>query len=340
MDYRRETYRSLILDPGKGFGPREVWVEERWDPITGEVSRIFEDFGTPYLPDPGELFKAAIEGFCPFCPENLEKVTPQFPPDLFPEGRVRGKGVVAVPNLRPFDRFSAVVVLGEGHFVPLGALDPALVLEGFLLAREVLGRARARLGDLPYLTINWNFLPHSGGSLVHPHLHALGGPVPSNHLRRLEDGARAHYERTGTSPFEELLEGERRSGERFLGEVEGLPWLLAFAPKGPCDVLCLFPGRSDLSEVSPKELEAFVSGLSRLFSYWREKGFYSFNLVLYGSSLAPKGAFWVHARAVVRRILNPWGTSDMNAFHALQDLPVVGVLPEALKGEMAPYFGG
>lgn len=336
---KREIYRSRILDPSKAFEPREVWVEIRWDPLTGDVCRIFEDLGSPPVPDLKGLFKPALEGFCPFCPENLEKATPCFPPELFPEGRVRGNGVVAIPNLRPFDHFSAVVVLGKRHFVPLEELDLGLVLEGFLLAQRVLKEARKRLPGLFYLTVNWNFLPPSGGSLLHPHIHALGGPEPSNLLRRLEEAVISHYEKTGRSLFEELLEEERRRQERFLGEIRGVPWLLAFAPRGPCDCLCLFPGKADLEELGREDVEAFVEGLGRLLSFWRDKGFYSFNMVLYGSSRAPKGIFWVHGRAVIRRILNPWGTSDINAFHILQDQPVVGALPEALKEEMASYFG-
>lgn len=340
MEFRRETFRIEILDPSKGFEPREVWFEVRWDPLTGETSRIFEDFGKPFEADPRELFKGGIEGFCPFCPGNLEKVTPKFPPSFLKEGRLSRGDVWVFPNLRPYDQVSAVVVLGKEHFVPLGELNLEAVLDGLILARDFFRRANPRVPSLNYLSINWNFLPTSGGSIVHPHFHAVGGPHPSNYLRKVEGGCRRYLEAEGRSFFEDLVREEKRSGERFLGEVDGIPWFLAFAPKGPSEVLFVLPGMENFMDVEEDTLGALTRGLGCLLSYWRDHGVYSFNLVIYGGTKAPKGAFWVHGRAVVRRVLNPWSTSDMHAFPVLQEQPVVGVPPEALAKEMRPYFRG
>jgi len=338
LEFKREVYKEKILDAASGFTEKEVWVELRWDPISGESSRILEEPLSKETLLPEELFKEGVKAFCPFCPENLEKVTPKFLPSLFPEGRPKRGSAVAIPNLRPFDRFSALIVLGEKHFVKLEELDFETLENGFLLAQEVLKRAKEVHSDLKYLYLNWNFLPASGGSIVHPHLHAFGGVYPSCHFKRIEEACLNYWETYERCLFEELLEEEKRRGERFLGEFNGVSFLLAFAPKGPWDVCFLFPHKEDMRFLSHEDFRGFLKGLKRLFSYFKDKGVYSFNLVLYGSSPLPKGSFWVYGRLIVRRFLNSWGTSDMNAFQALHAEGLTAVRPEEVCEEMKAYF--
>lgn len=337
LEFKREISKAKLLDPASG-SEKEVSVEYRWDPITGESSRILEEPPSKERLLPEELFKEGLKAFCPFCPENVEKLTPKFLPSLFPEGRPRRGKAVAIPNLRPFDQFSAVIVLGERHFVKLEELDFETLEQGFLLAQEVLKRAKEVYPDLKYLYLNWNFLPASGGSILHPHLHAFGGVYPTFHFKRIEEACLKYWRTYERCVFGELLEEEKRRGERFLGEVNGVSFLLAFAPKGPWDICFLFPYKEDLRLLSPQDLRGFLKGLKRLFSYFGYKGVYSFNLVLYGSSSLPRGSFWVYGRLIVRRFLNSWGTSDINAFQALHAEGITAVRPEDVFKEMRPYF--
>lgn len=334
---RKEVQRVRLLDPTDGFKEKELLLETRWDPLTEETSRLFEVKWKDEEVDLGEMFKVGIEGFCPFCPENLERVTPKFPEDLVEGGRLKVGRTVVLPNRLPFDKVAGVVVLGQRHFVPLEELEPELICEGLQAARRFFLRVAETDPSIRFFSVNWNFLPTAGGSIVHPHLHAVAGEHPTNRLRRLLQRSSAYWRSHGRSFWMDLLDEERARGERYLGETKGLHWLCSFAPMGYGDVMTIFPEVESILEVTDEELEAFSRGLGALFRFYTDSGFYSFNLALYGGARDTEG-FWVHARTVVRRVLPPAGTSDINCLQMLHVEPVVYIFPEELSRKVKPYF--
>ncbi len=338
IEFKKTVEKTVVLDPSAGFAPKEVSLETRWDPLTGETSRLFEVQWKGEKPNLREMYRAAIEGFCPFCPDNLERVTPKFPEEFIPEGRLKRGRAVVFPNQRPFDKLAAVVVLGERHFVTLEELDLDVLFEGLLAAQSFLQRASQWDPSLRHFAINWNLLPPAGGSVVHPHLHAVAGGHPTNHVRKVEEASLAYWRAHGRPYWLDLWQEEKKRGERYLGEVEGLPWILTFAPKGYGEVLTLFPGEGSLLQLPEERLGAFVRGLGRLLNFWGDYGVYSFNLVLYGGGREPVEGFWVHARALVRRVIPPAGASDVSAFQTLHDQPIIYTFPEKLRQKMQPYF--
>lgn len=340
VEFKKVVERGRILDPFSGFEEREVWVQIRWDPLTGQTSRIIQDIGSPPALIPEEVFKAGIEGFCPFCPNKVEESTPAFPASFFRSGRIKRGETILFPNLRPFDLISAVVVLGKEHFLRPKGLKLEILLDGFSLARDFLSEIVSTHGKELYCYLNWNFLPASGGSLVHPHIHAMAGRYPTNEMKLIEERAWEYCQATSRSLFFDLFSMEQEIGERFLWERNGIAWFLSFAPRGPYDITFVFLEEEDFFEVGEDRLRAFLDGLKKVMEFYEEKGFYSFNLVLYGRSPRQGAHFRVHGRIVGRRFLNPWFTSDMNAFQAIHHEPVVGVQPEEAKGEMVSFFEG
>lgn len=340
LEFKRVVERGKVLDPSFHFEEKEVWVQIRWDPITGQTVRLIQDLGGPPALIPEEVFKAGIEGFCPFCPDKVEELTPTFPPSFLRSGRIKRGEAILFPNLRPFDLISAVVVLGKEHFLRPKALRLEVLLDGFSLAKDFLKEVLFVCKKELYCYINWNFLPASGGSLVHPHIHAMAGQYPTNEMRLIEERAWGYYQATGRSIFLDLCHKEREMGERFLWEVDGIAWFLSFAPRAPYDTTFVFLEEGDLLEVSEGRLKVFLEVLKKVLDFYEEKGLYCFNLVLYGRGTRQGPYFRVHGRVVGRRFLNPWFTSDMNAFQVIHHEPVVGILPEEAKGEMVSFFEG
>lgn len=340
LEFKKVVERGRILDPSSHFEEKEVWVQIRWDPVTGQTVRIIQDLGTSTSLIPEEIFKAGIEGFCPFCPDKVEELTPAFPPHLFESSRAKRGEAILFPNLRPFDLISAVVVLGKRHFLRAKELELGVLLDGFSLARDFLKEVVSTRGREVYCYVNWNFLPASGGSLVHPHIHAMAGRYPTNEMRWIEKKAWEYYQATGRSILSDLCSHEQRMAERFLWERNGVAWFLSFAPRGPYDTTFVFFEEDDFLEVGEDRLKAFLESLKKVLEFYEGKGLYSFNLVIYGRTAHKGGHFRVHGRVVGRRFLNPWFTSDMNAFQILHHEPVVGILPEEAKGEMVLFFEG
>jgi UDPglucose--hexose-1-phosphate uridylyltransferase len=99
-ELRRRAVATEILDPRLDFAATRVEFELRWDPLTGQTSRIRPS--VPLLKPADELERLAEEtrATCPFCPERIEDSTPKLPPAILPEGRIRRGDAVPLPNLR------------------------------------------------------------------------------------------------------------------------------------------------------------------------------------------------------------------------------------------------
>ncbi len=101
MELRREVFQGQMLLPDRDFASSETSVEVRWDPLTGHAARLVRS-PSPLFPPSGfdlEALAEQTELSCPFCPDRLERMTPMFPPAVWPEGRIRSGGAVGFPNL-------------------------------------------------------------------------------------------------------------------------------------------------------------------------------------------------------------------------------------------------
>ncbi|MCF8120395.1 MAG: hypothetical protein K9L83_09320, partial [Deltaproteobacteria bacterium] len=128
--------RTRLKNPFKDFAMDEVPFEIRYDPLTGQTSRVFD---LPYRPiarpDFEELVQKSRETDCPFCPEHLEQMTPLYPEEIVPEGRVHVGDACIFPNFLPLDRYAGVCIFGKDHFIPPGGFTPEVMRDGFTAAR-------------------------------------------------------------------------------------------------------------------------------------------------------------------------------------------------------------
>ena len=94
-----------------------------------------------------------------------------FPAELTAEGRIRVGQAVVVPNIMAYATHSAVGIYDPGrHFLDLDEMTPALV--GDALTAMVRHAQAVRRFDpaAQWSSINANYLPPAGASLIHPHL--------------------------------------------------------------------------------------------------------------------------------------------------------------------------
>jgi UDPglucose--hexose-1-phosphate uridylyltransferase len=326
-----------FLDPTRGFEPVEKITEIRRDPLTGHTSHILDMGFEPERPDVERMVAQARSAFNPFAPDKREEVTPRFLEDVegIPGGRLSVGEALVVPNLFPYDRYSAVTVLSNADFIPLDGFSEDLLVDAFRADLDYLGRVRETDGeDLRHYSVNWNYMPLAGGSLVHPHHQLIASPLPTNYLKGVEDGLR-RYE---GNYFGDLVRAEE-GGERWVGREGDISWLTGFAPLGHIDVVGVFEGRVSLFDLTEEDVRALARALLRVFDYLHAENFVSFNFSLYG--LEGADHFTVHCRLSPRFLLsNALGTSDVNYFEISHSESLAFFYPEAAASGLRGRFSG
>ena len=321
-----EGYREKLVLYDTTGEPINSWVEVRFHPMTGEVSRIIHvPFRRLSLPD---LKKMAEEtrGSCPFCPPHLGQKTPRFHDSLLKEGVLKRGKCVLIPNRFPYDRYCALIILSDAHYVPLDAWDEETIAEGFLIAQEFLVRLMAYDDSVRAFSLNWNYAPHSGSSILHPHIQLSAGAYATNRARRLLDSS---YEAMlkGKDIMAEWIQAEQAVGERW-GEQIG-PWhfIVAFAPRGRFfEVNLIHDSAGCFASLEAGDLSALARGIVQALRFVSVMGFASMNLSLF-SPLRESDAFHPMVSISPRACMGPYQMSDIS-FQMLIDEFFALFLPE------------
>jgi galactose-1-phosphate uridylyltransferase len=342
IGFHKRTTQGVYLSPFENFQSKTLTIEERYDDITGVASRVL-----PYRIKPAQ--KPDIDGYldkspaaiCPFCPDLFEKLTPKFPPDLHLEGKFRRGEAWLFPNAFPYDATNTVAIFSSRHFVPLDELTASYMRDGFAVCRDYFYRVAEMQKGYQYCSINWNYMPPSGGGLIHPHLQTIVGKEPTRFMRRLMTGAKRYAAgNEGANLWHTLLTLEKEADERFIASTGAIVWLTAFSPKGMAgEVDFYFKEKTSFFDLTEKNFDELLSGLSKIFRHLYTNHFMSFNLSLY-ATMTPDKHFWVQGKIIPRFELNPLGTSDINYFEKLHDEIICPIPPEQLCKELRPFFAG
>jgi galactose-1-phosphate uridylyltransferase len=343
IEFKKADYEFTYLDPRQDFTESPISLEARFDPLTGEVTNIYGTQFRSYLPgltkpDLSALVEKSLQLGCPFCPGNLETMTPKFPERFWKEGRIELGEARVFPNMMPYAPYCAIGVFSSQHFYELPDLSPGLMANGLAAAVSYLSRVEEYDPAVRFANISWNHLPPSGGSIVHPHLQLLASYGPSNRHRELLRASREYRQQNGADYWADLVAAEKECGERYIGNSGGVSWLMPFAPRGRLlDVMAVFEGAETLHHLTPELLKDFATGLSSLFRYLDGENMYSFNMTVYIGYQAD-GGFWCHSRIVPRTVIPPMGMSDVSFLELLHDQPGTFRSPEEACAEMRPHF--
>lgn len=339
ITFKKRVQKTRLLNPADNFKEMMQTVETRWDPLTRRTARVLDLPINKFPPwDIKEMLEKGGSAVCPFCPQALEKVTPQFPPDFIPEGRLHFGEVCIFPNRIPFDRHCAVVVFTKQHYVPLTDFSEEILFNAFSASCFFLRRAIEADPAARFFSVNWNYLPMSGGSIIHPHLQILAGGVPTHYQGAVIQGCKRYLKRWGKVYWDNLIDLEKNLGERYIGDLGQTVWLASFAPLGVTDIMSVFKGRTSITELTDQDLRDFARGLVKVFGYFQEYNHNSFNLGLYSGPDQRDDSFRVNARIVTRRLLPPVGASDVSYFEKLHGESLDYKTPERTCEEVKGFF--
>jgi len=331
---------AVILDPRQDMAERRIPSEIRMDPLTGRTARICHFMKLQWEKPDFEALVAGTDAWCPFCPDKVLNVTPCFPRDLIPEGRMQNEDMVIFPNLAPYDAIGAVATFGARHYVPMLDFTPDLMASAFAFAMGFFRQVeRSGHPESVYHIINWNYMPPSGSSLIHPHLQLFSTSSAPNVMRQELEASKTYMERHGTNFWEDLTAAEQESEERYLGQLGRTHWMTTYAPLGVAgDVLAVVEGARCTLELAAQDLKDLATGIAKVMAEYDKMGIYSFNLNFFTGTEADD-PFRFHLVFSPRTFFSQQlGTPDTNAMRNLFNESICMAFPEEINERLKQGF--
>lgn len=338
--FKKIQLTSTFLDPRQEFKPTSAGFQVRFDPLTGRTGH-FSHFGAikPQKLDLEKYNNPEIKGFCPFCGKFKTTVTPKFCPELIPEGRLSQGEALLVPNLHPYDIYSCVTIMTDDHVVPLEKFSDQRLFDAFSVGIKFLQRVKTIDPSLPYHIMTWNYMPPSGGGLIHPHQQYFASANPGNRFTEEFKASQVFYDQNQSDFWSELIAMEKKKNERYLGRAGNTHWLIPFVSSGVLgEIMCIFPRVFSIDDFTDSEISDLIQGLQIIFRYFQDNNIYSFNASLFWGAEG-QSFFPAHLRIIPRTFLNTRDFApDANFFQLLLQEPLCVVMPEELCSEIKTYF--
>lgn len=340
MKFEADKKETVIIDPGEEKTRRAIPSEIRKDPLTGRSARICHFMKLQWQKPDFEVLVAGTEKTCPFCPDKVMKITPSFPPEVLPEGRLVSDDMILFPNIAPYDSLGAVATFSSRHFIPMTEIEPERIAKAFGLAMRFF-RTVHQTGhpESVYHLINWNYMPASGSSLIHPHLQVFATAFAPNLMREELTAAEAYLKANGSNYWDDLVQFEEGEEKRYLGKIGRTTWLGAYAPMGVAgDILAVTEGVRSTLELTDGDLADIAAGLSRAMAAYDKMGIYSFNMNFFTGAPADDHARF-HLLFSPRTFFNQaLGTPDIGALRNLYNETLCMAFPEEITTMLRPYF--
>ncbi|HCO61538.1 MAG TPA: hypothetical protein DIT58_15275 [Porticoccaceae bacterium] len=341
IQFRKDVLRGSHHDPRNALKLTPYDTEIRYDPLTGRSSRICHFSSSTRLPKNFEQLVESTQKHCPFCPERILRETPRFDESLLPEGRLRLGEAVLFPNLNPYDELSAVIVPCRAHYFPANELPVKIVVDGIRLARDFLALLEHKREGAYYGSFYWNYLPPSGGSQIHPHMHVLYSTAAPNLLRERLAAEKQYFKQYRRTYQQDLCALEEEQGERWVGSTGTIHWHTPFAPTGLLgDLMATFPKKKRLTELNDEDITEFAHALRAAMQAFSNTNLWSFNLAFYPQATGIKTSeHWLAAHLVPRLYIAPGlHSADVSFMQLLLDEKFATVYPEQVAKQIKNVF--
>jgi galactose-1-phosphate uridylyltransferase len=320
-------------------------VEYRFDPLTGHQTRINPARARRLMQaaasgGDSRTWLEATKEACPFCPDRLLKATPCFSADFCKAGRIRSADGFIFPNLNPFSQHHAVATFSSHHFLDLDQFDEGLIAAGLKGGRDYFRSVHAHDHAARFPVYIWNYLPPSAGSIIHPHVQLMVEREPVPELALILDRAKRYSETTGKNYWDDLIEAEKRAGERHIGTIGDIQLIASFAPRGFREVTAIVPGVSEFGTLDDAWVQSLAVCFNRMLACYKTMGVGSFNLVSFSSALDEAlPYFTLHFKMVSRPYPRNVYTNDSGPFERFYNIWVVDTLPEDVAATCRKMIG-
>jgi UDPglucose--hexose-1-phosphate uridylyltransferase len=340
MQFERIKKETIILNPQKAMAEQRIPSEIRMDPLTGRTARICHFMELHWEKPDFEALIAGTDAWCPFCGDKVLTVTPCFPKDLIPEGRMQKGDMVLFPNIAPYDSIGAVATFGPRHYIPMTAFQPEHIASVFGFALDFFRRIESTgHPESVYHIINWNYMPPAGSSLIHPHLQVFSSSSAPNLMGQELVASKTYLEQNGSIFWDDLVKAEKQSQERYLGQIGRSHWMTTFAPMGVAgDVLAVVEDARSMLDLNERDLSDLGTGLVKVITEYDRMGIYSFNMNFF-TGAKTDDHFRFHLLFSPRTFFNQkLGTPDVGALRHLFNETLCMAFPEAINNLLKKGF--
>ncbi len=336
MEFVKVIKTSRFLDPSQDYSEVRRYSEVRYDPLTGHSSRIL-DFPVREIQraDLSSLIESSRK-MCPFCPEYVQDVTPKFHPDLANRERYARGQALCVPNAFPYDENGAVTIMTHTHFMGLSEFTSEIMADAFECCFQYLNDVKKKQPDMIYQSVNWNYMPLAGGSIIHPHLQIAASSSPTNYYTAALYGLSQYRQEHGTHYWLDYIREERKRAERIIASTEDISWIVAFAPMGVFDIIGVLNSVNSPSEISAEILLDLVNGILHVMKYIDSLNMSSLNMSMY--FLMDNNLFTPHVRICPRVSIPPFDTSQVNYMGMLHRETLTILKPEDICVAIKPMW--
>jgi UDPglucose--hexose-1-phosphate uridylyltransferase len=280
MKFESIKKETVLITSQKDKAEQHISSEIRFDPLTGRTARICHFMKLHWEKPDFEALVAGTDSWCPFCADKVLTVTPCFPKELIPEGRMQKEDMVIFPNNAPYDSLGAVATFGSRHYIPMTAFQPEHLASAFGFALDFFRRIESTgHPESVYHLINWNYMPPAGSTIIHPHLQVFSTSSAPNLMRQELEASKKYLNLHGSNFWDDLVAAERQSNERYLGKIGRSHWMTSFAPMGVAgDVLAVMEGARCTLDLTEQDLLDLGTGLVKVIREYDKMGIYSFNM--------------------------------------------------------------
>jgi UDPglucose--hexose-1-phosphate uridylyltransferase len=335
-----------LLNPLRGFSEEVHIVKIRKDPLLGDISvynpRLMDKVKFFFGDCDSGLVEKLIEDSarnCIFCGDMIEKSTPRYPSNLVPEGRIRIGEAVLFPNLFPIGKYHSVIRLSHAHFLKLSEFRPAIIENGLKAAKTFINLVYANDPSASFVAVNANYLFPAGATLVHPHLQMLITPTAYSYHERLIRASHSYYQEHGSKFYMDLIEEEKRLGERYVAHRDAWHWLTAFSPMGNNEVIAIHEEASDFGLLSESDLATLATGISGVLAFYESLGHLSFNYSIFSvRGASPQNSLRCLLKIISRQNLYPNYRNDDYFLQKLLQSELIINLPEDLALELRSFI--
>lgn len=343
MEFRKIIRNARLLNPRNEFKPEAQPIEYRKDPLTGmwcrinvkRAERVRQVGGGQVQKTDKDLLKMIdkTKERCFFCSGNIEKNTPKFSEAIWPkaksselsertiwkEGRIQRGQCVVFPNLFPFSEYHAVATISRQHYLGLDEFQEQMVTDNLSACRDYMLAVYKNDPEARFPMYNWNHMPPSAASIIHPHVQVLVDRKPTPYLEKLIEASKEYFQKFGKSFWEEIVEEEARLQERFIYKDESLSCIASFAPQGNREIQIIFTGISSISRLDERRIEDFSRCIIRILRGYRELGVGSFNLSSFSGPMDEQLDYYsLNLKIISRPSFQAYYTNDtgfMERFH-------------------------
>jgi galactose-1-phosphate uridylyltransferase len=193
--------------------------------------------------------------------------------------------------------------------------------------------------DARYPVWLWNHLPPSGASILHPHAQVSVERAPVPELEVVLHKSKKYLRENGVNFWQELIDTEKKAGERFIGENDSVSVIASFAPRGNREVQIISRRVSNLVDFDKRHTHDFADAIVRVLRGYKSMGMNSFNIVTYSGAIDDRlDYFRFSARIMSRPVFQPLYTNDAGSIERFYGISIIEAMPEQVASDMRKWF--